>query len=357
MVNQTKLLNAVGTTWDACIRIFPVGEKAQTVVFSNKGALIAACGYDWVKIFDTITGANRTTFHKGTFILSIAFSPDDDFLATGISGGTLNVWDVQTGTLFRTFKGDMYVYSVSFSPDGNMIAAGGNDGTIQIWNILSGGCDYISVHHSAGVNSVCWLDGQQVMSGSSDRTVRRWDVQQARGSSIYAEYPSGVINIASSRGSILVASTDGTRKIYDSQSGDVIHTMPPAGLTRCQLSIDGDKNLVANKNSGFIWDLTSKTQVQSIGYNGDGATFSPYGTYVASIYGKFLKIWKTHTRHEVQGPSTNLLNEEIHYGSFLVLIRQRYYIGRVFADLCRMSPSLFQFCLHARRRFMEYSHF
>ena len=206
----------------------------------------------------------------------------------------------------------MYVYSVLFSPDRNMITAGGNDGTIQIWNILSGGCDYISVHHSAGVNSICWLDGQQDMSGSSDRTVHRWDVQQAHGSSIYAEYPSGVIDIASSRGSILVASTNRTQKIYDSQSGDVIHTMPPAGLTHCQLSIDGDKILVADKNSGFIWDLSSKTQVQSIRYNGDGATFSPDGIYIASIYGKFLKIWKTHTGHEVQGPSTNLLNEEIH---------------------------------------------
>ena len=77
-----------------------MGKKVRTVVFSHKGALIAACGYDWVKIFATITGANRTTFHEGTFILSITFSPDDDFLATGISGGTLNVWDVQTGTLF-----------------------------------------------------------------------------------------------------------------------------------------------------------------------------------------------------------------------------------------------------------------
>ena len=44
---------------------------------------------------------------------------------------------------------------------------------------------------------------------------------------------------------------------------------------------------------------------------GYGATFSPDGTCVASIYGKFLKIWKTHSGHEVQGASVDLLNEEI----------------------------------------------
>jgi hypothetical protein len=69
--------------------------------------------------------------------------------------------------------------------------------------------------------------------------------------------------------------------------------------------------LVARKNSGFIGDLTSKTQVQSIGYNGDGAAFSPDGTCIISIYGKFLKIWKAHTGHKVQGASADLLFREI----------------------------------------------
>jgi WD40 repeat protein len=126
MVNETKLLNAVGTTWDACIRIFPVGDKTQTVVFSQTGALIAvARGYHWVKIFDPMTGAHRATFHERTFVDTITFSPDDNLVVIGKLNGTLNIWDVQTGTLFRTFKSDMSIYSLSFSPGGNMIAAGG----------------------------------------------------------------------------------------------------------------------------------------------------------------------------------------------------------------------------------------
>jgi hypothetical protein len=83
MVNKTKLLKAVGTTWDACIRIFPVGETVQAIVFLEKGALIAARGFYWIKIFDCMMGANRATFHECTFTDSIAFSPDDDFIAIG----------------------------------------------------------------------------------------------------------------------------------------------------------------------------------------------------------------------------------------------------------------------------------
>ena len=310
MVNEIKLLNAVGTTWDACIRIFSMGETVQTIVFSQKGALIAACGDHSVKIFDTMTGANRVTFHKDASISSTTFSPDDNFVAIGNLNGILDIWDVQTGTLFQTFNGNMYIYSISFSPGGNMIATGGSNG-IEVWNLFSG-VNYKSHHHSGAVNSVCWLGEEHIMSGSNDHTVRIWDLQHwTYCSSIFAKYLTPVINVASSQGSILVASADGTQTIYDSQSGDVIHTILSKDLTHCQFSIDKDKILVANKNSGFIWDLATKTQLQSIGYNGDGAMFSPNGTYVASIYGKFLKIWKTHTGHNVQGGSTDLLNEEI----------------------------------------------
>ena len=312
MVNEIKLLNAVGTTWDACIRIFSMGETVQKIVFSQKGALIAACGDHLVKIFDTMTGANRLTFHKDSSIISIAFSPDDNFVAIGNLNGILDIWDVQTGTLFRAFNGNMHIYSISFSPGGNMIAAGCSNG-IEVWNLFSG-ANYKSLAHPNAVNSVCWLGEEHIMLGSNDRTVRKWDLQQrTHCPSIFAKSLTRVINVASSQGSILVASADGTQTIYDSQSGDVIHIILSKDLTHCQFSIDNDKILVANKNSGFIWDLTTKTQLQSIGYNGDRAIFSPNGTYVASIYGKFLKIWKTHTGHDVQGGSTDLLNEEINH--------------------------------------------
>jgi hypothetical protein len=46
--------------------------------------------------------------------------------------------------------------------------------------------------------------------------------------------------------------------------------------------------------------------VRSIYYNGDHATFSPDGTRVASIYGKFLKIWKTNSGYNHREASINV---------------------------------------------------
>jgi hypothetical protein len=46
--------------------------------------------------------------------------------------------------------------------------------------------------------------------------------------------------------------------------------------------------------------------VRSIEYNGEQATFSPDGTCVASIYGKFMKIWKTNAGYNHHGASTHV---------------------------------------------------
>src|SRR5882672_2759772 len=49
LMGEAKLLNAVDTFWDACIRIIPVGKKAEAPVFSHDGALIIAYGEYYVK--------------------------------------------------------------------------------------------------------------------------------------------------------------------------------------------------------------------------------------------------------------------------------------------------------------------
>jgi WD40 repeat protein len=277
----------------------------ETVVFSPSGALIAAHWKCYVKVFDAMTGVHRATFDGDMSICSIAFSPDDGFLVSG-GFGIINVWDVQSGTKCRTFKGTSSARSVAFSSCGTMIASGTYDWTVQIWNILSDGCDYVFQGHSATVTDVCWLaTWNQVVSASNDLTVRIWDVQKQTCLKIFAQYHDRVAALAFSRGLLLVASKNGRVKIYDSQSGDIIHIIGPNDITlHSCFSIDGGKVLVASENSGDIWDISTNTltRVQSIDYDGVCATFSPDGTRFASIYGKFVKIWKTtaeYNHHEV----------------------------------------------------------
>ena len=312
-MTETKLVNAVGPTWDACIRTIPVavGERVKAVVFSPSGTLIAAHWGFCVKVFDAMTGVNRVTFDENRFIFSVAFSPDDGFLVSALWRGTINVWNIQTGTMFRAFKGNMRdaAYSVAFSSCGTMIASGHTDWTVRIWNILLGGCICIFQGHSGIVTDVCWLAmWNQVVSASDDSTVRIWDVQKQTCLKIFSQDHDSVTAVACSQGLLLVASTNGTVNIYDSQSGDIIHVIRSNGITQSRFSIDGGKVLVASRNLGDIWDITMNTltHVSSIEYNGEQAIFSPDGTRVASIYGKFVKIWKTNTGYNHHEASTHV---------------------------------------------------
>ena len=88
--------------------------------------------------------------HQAT-ILSLAFSPDRQLLASGDKDGVVAVWEVPSGKRRFQFTGQRgAMRELLFSPDGAMLIGGGcgypitfpqpdcGRGAIYLWNVVSG---------------------------------------------------------------------------------------------------------------------------------------------------------------------------------------------------------------------------
>jgi WD40 repeat protein len=75
--------------------------------------------------------------HKDS-ILSVTFSPDGKYLASGSRDKTIKLWSLESQQEITTLQGhNGSIYSVAFSPDGKYLASGSGDKTVKLWSVES----------------------------------------------------------------------------------------------------------------------------------------------------------------------------------------------------------------------------
>jgi WD40 repeat protein len=87
------------------------------------------------------------------------------------------MWDAASGIELLCLRGHKHsVLSVAFSPDGNRLASGSWDQTLRIWDAVSGEERFCLRGHDSPVGSVAFSpDGQRLVSGGDNQSVRLWD--------------------------------------------------------------------------------------------------------------------------------------------------------------------------------------
>jgi WD40 repeat protein len=176
---------------DTTIKLWNVktGNLLQTlegyykVAYSPDGqtlALASASGDNTIKLWNVNTGKLLQTLkgHSDS-VLSLAYSPDGQTLASGGWDRTIKLWNVKTGNLLQTLEGHSdSVWSVAYSPDGQTLASASGDKTIKLWNVNKGNLLQTLTGHSEWVSSVAYSpDGQTLASASSDNTIKLWDIK------------------------------------------------------------------------------------------------------------------------------------------------------------------------------------
>ena len=156
-----------------------IGEGDRAVAWSPDGTRLAVASSIGIWLYDTDTGAEVVLLTGHTDdVISVAFSPDGQTLASGSHDRTVKLWDVDTGQEKASLTGHRsVVLSVAFSPDGQTLASGSVDDTIRLWDVGTGRVIRTLTRHTASVWRVSFSpDGQTLASGSDDGTVLLWDM-------------------------------------------------------------------------------------------------------------------------------------------------------------------------------------
>ncbi|MBN2523970.1 MAG: WD40 repeat domain-containing protein [Bacteroidales bacterium] len=263
--------------------------------------------------------------HKGS-VLSVAFSPDNKFLASGGedkllcfynlqtlevdsklsdnyfppraieitqvnnlffgSGNDIKLIDMNNNTL-AVFKGNStHIWSLDYAPERNKIAAGSYDYTLKVWDVQTQEIEFILEGHEKSTLPVTFSpDEKYLVSGSLDRTVKVWNAKTGELMKSLEKHTDNIYDIEFHPGGQYFASCsrDQTIRLWDFETGEVVMTysghdkgildieFAPDGNHIISASFDGSIRLWQTKTGKMIYTFSGHEGiVNCIAVNADG---------------------------------------------------------------------------------------
>jgi eukaryotic-like serine/threonine-protein kinase len=312
-------------------------------------------GWEWRYLWRlSHSELRRLTFPNDAAALSLAFSPDGQFLVSGLDDGTLKTYSADGTREIRSIKAHTErIFRLAFPRDGHVFATASRDLTAKLWDAATGRklrsfpayrvraeCGGIALspdgERLATATSVITIwdtstgkelrtlkghddlvpglafgpDGKRLFSGSWDRTVVMWDLSTGQKMRTFKGHRVTVDAVAvSPDGKLLVSgSRDGVLKSWDIETGKELMTFQGHRrlISRLVFSADG-KRLVSSSDDTTvkIWDVATGKETQTFRGHASSVVdvaFSPSeDDIVSAAWDDTIRFWDAASR---QGPSS-----------------------------------------------------
>jgi WD40 repeat protein/transcriptional regulator with XRE-family HTH domain len=295
-----------------------------SIAFSPDGEFLAAGDSNGNIYLWRVESSQQVLIFRGhtNWVVSLAFSPDGQTLCSGSADATVRLWNVETGVYKKTLREHQdEVWSVVFSPDGELLASGSDDNTIRIWNVSTNKCLKIFTEHTSWVTSLAFSpNGEMLASGSDDNTIRIWNVSTSECIKTLEGHSGGVRTIAIKADNQLLASgsEDHTIKLWNLTTGECLKTLTGHTNRVFSLAFSPKEDYIATSCHNYeikLWNLTTGECLKTFKEHSSwifSIAFSPKEGYLASSsHDQTVKLWNIDTGQvwkKFQGYSNQVLS-------------------------------------------------
>ncbi len=182
------------------------------------GEVVAVAGYREVILIDAATGKTiRRLAGFSEQVMAVAFSPDGRHLAgaggTPGRGGEIRIWETQGWAETKVIRGHAdVILSVAWRPKSDQIASAGLDRLIIVWDGATGKPIRTLKHHSDIVNTLAYSpDGKRLASGSADKTAKVFDAETGLQTAGLSTHNDSVLQVAFSPDGLHLATASADR--------------------------------------------------------------------------------------------------------------------------------------------------
>lgn len=253
----------------------------------------------------------RDTAFRESFgsISTVAYSPQGDRLAAGMTSGEIHIWLLDSDAPPLKLQGhtDM-VWSIAFHPDGRRLASSSEDQSVRLWDVSSGEC-LLNIHaHNGWVKAVCFTqDGAQIVSVGHDALVRIWETSSGQSQMSWQGHEGWIWAVVSSPQAhrLATAGQDHLIKLWDAATGQCIATLAGHTAPVRALAFAPNGRLLASGSFDHtikLWDVATGQCLRTLQGHTNmiwSVAFSPDGARLASSADdQSIRLWETATGEE-----------------------------------------------------------